>query len=263
MRATSRCDAGAAERTSSWKASTPAWRTSSRSPSVSAARGLPVRVHIEGNPVPLPRALDLSAYRRVGEEHRRKRWTTRTAEHADVVIRYGANLLWLRDPRRRPRASMAGAGPGARARRHPRARQALRQREVTAGAANGAGLPTLASLGRLDDAAMSIGVLRGRRPVDGGGRLSHALKGEPDIDVVAGAKAGQEAVEEGSALRARGRSSWTWQVPAFDGLQAGPARSAGDRRQENPGAHDLRSGRVHLRGAEGGCERLRPQGRPA
>ena len=50
--------------------------------------GLPVRLHVEGEPFPLPRALDLSAYRIVQEgltnalKHAR-------AGHADVTIRYG------------------------------------------------------------------------------------------------------------------------------------------------------------------------------
>jgi signal transduction histidine kinase len=50
--------------------------------------GLPVRLHLDGEPFPLPRALDLSAYRIVQEgltnalKHAR-------AGHADVTIRYG------------------------------------------------------------------------------------------------------------------------------------------------------------------------------
>ena len=50
--------------------------------------GLPVRLHIDGDPFPLPRAIDLSAYRIVQEgltnalKHAR-------ASHADVTIQYG------------------------------------------------------------------------------------------------------------------------------------------------------------------------------
>jgi signal transduction histidine kinase len=49
--------------------------------------GLPVRLHVEGDPFPLPRAIDLSAYRIVQEgltnalKHAR-------ASHADVTVRY-------------------------------------------------------------------------------------------------------------------------------------------------------------------------------
>ena len=54
--------------------------------------GLPVRLHIEGEPLPLPRAIDLSAYRIVQEgltnalKHAR-------ASHADVFLRYGPEEL--------------------------------------------------------------------------------------------------------------------------------------------------------------------------
>jgi signal transduction histidine kinase len=49
--------------------------------------GLPVRLHVDGDPFPLPRAIDLSAYRIVQEgltnalKHAR-------ARHADVTVRY-------------------------------------------------------------------------------------------------------------------------------------------------------------------------------
>jgi signal transduction histidine kinase len=49
--------------------------------------GLPVRLHVDGEPLPLPRAIDLSAYRIVQEgltnalKHAR-------ARHADVIVRY-------------------------------------------------------------------------------------------------------------------------------------------------------------------------------
>jgi signal transduction histidine kinase len=54
--------------------------------------GLPVRLHIEGDPFPLPRAIDLSAYRIVQEgltnalKHAR-------AHQADVTIHYGLDEL--------------------------------------------------------------------------------------------------------------------------------------------------------------------------
>jgi signal transduction histidine kinase len=56
--------------------------------------GLPVRLHVEGEPVPLPRAIDLSAYRIVQEgltnalKHAR-------ASQADVTVRYRPDELQL------------------------------------------------------------------------------------------------------------------------------------------------------------------------
>jgi signal transduction histidine kinase len=56
--------------------------------------GLPVRLHVDGEPFPLPRAIDLSAYRIVQEgltnalKHAR-------AGHADVTVRYGAESVQL------------------------------------------------------------------------------------------------------------------------------------------------------------------------
>jgi signal transduction histidine kinase len=54
--------------------------------------GLPIRLHVDGEPAPLPRAIDLSAYRIVQEgltnalKHAR-------ASHADVTFRYGPDEL--------------------------------------------------------------------------------------------------------------------------------------------------------------------------
>jgi len=56
--------------------------------------GLPVQLHVEGDPVPLPRAIDLSAYRIVQEA------LTNTLKHAaagraDVTVRYGPEAIDL------------------------------------------------------------------------------------------------------------------------------------------------------------------------
>jgi signal transduction histidine kinase len=56
--------------------------------------GLPVRLHVDGEPAPLPRAIDLSAYRIVQEgltnalKHAR-------ASHADVTLRYAPDELQI------------------------------------------------------------------------------------------------------------------------------------------------------------------------
>ena len=52
--------------------------------------GLPVRLHVEGDPFPLPRALDLSAYRIVQEGLTNSLKHAR-ANHAEVTVRYGSD----------------------------------------------------------------------------------------------------------------------------------------------------------------------------
>ena len=69
-----------------WRAIAAPWRPAGR------AAGLPVRLHLDGDRVPLPRAVDLSAYRIVQEgltnalKHAR-------ASHADVTVRYRPDEL--------------------------------------------------------------------------------------------------------------------------------------------------------------------------
>jgi signal transduction histidine kinase len=54
--------------------------------------GLPVRLHVDGDPFPLPRALDLSAYRIV-QEGLTNSLKHAHASHADVTVCYGADEL--------------------------------------------------------------------------------------------------------------------------------------------------------------------------
>ena len=56
--------------------------------------GLPVRLHVDGDPFPLPRAIDLSAYRIV-QEGLTNALKHAQASHADVTVHYGANELQL------------------------------------------------------------------------------------------------------------------------------------------------------------------------
>ena len=56
--------------------------------------GLPVRLHVEGEPFPLPRAIDLSAYRIVQEGLTNALRHAR-ASHADVTLGYRADELEL------------------------------------------------------------------------------------------------------------------------------------------------------------------------
>jgi signal transduction histidine kinase len=54
--------------------------------------GLPVRLHVDGDPVPLPRAIDLSAYRIV-QEGLTNSLKHAQASHADVTVRYRGDEL--------------------------------------------------------------------------------------------------------------------------------------------------------------------------
>ena len=56
--------------------------------------GLPVQVHVDGDPFPLPRAIDLSAYRIVQEGLTNSLKHAR-AGHAEVTVRYGLEGLQL------------------------------------------------------------------------------------------------------------------------------------------------------------------------
>jgi signal transduction histidine kinase len=56
--------------------------------------GLPVRLHIDGNPFPLPRAIDLSAYRIV-QEGLTNALKHAHAGHADVTVRYDPDELQI------------------------------------------------------------------------------------------------------------------------------------------------------------------------
>ena len=96
-----------------------------------------MRLHVDGEPFPLPRAIDLSAYRIVQEgltnalKHAR-------ASHADVTVRYGAGRAADRGARRRRRRGGDGDGLG-----HGlvgvRERVKIYGGEMSAGAATGGG----------------------------------------------------------------------------------------------------------------------------
>jgi signal transduction histidine kinase len=110
--------------------------------------GLPVRLHVEGEPAVLPSALDLSAYRIV-QEGLTNVLKHADASHAEVVVRHTPEALELevRDDGRGP---AGGDDPG-----HGlvgiRERVKLYGGEMTAGPANGGGFLLSASL-RLTDA---------------------------------------------------------------------------------------------------------------
>jgi signal transduction histidine kinase len=109
--------------------------------------GLPVRLDVEGDPVPLPRALDLSAYRIV-QEGLTNVLKHADASHAEVVVRHRPDTLQLevRDDGHGP-ASSDGLGHGLVGIRE---RVKLYGGDMTAGPANGGGFVLSASL-RLTD----------------------------------------------------------------------------------------------------------------
>jgi signal transduction histidine kinase len=109
--------------------------------------GLPVTLDVEGEPVPLPRALDLSAYRIV-QEGLTNVLKHAGASHAEVVVRHGPEALRveIRDDGHGPERG-DGLGHGLVGIRE---RVKLYGGEMTAGPANGGGFVLSASL-RLTD----------------------------------------------------------------------------------------------------------------
>jgi signal transduction histidine kinase len=105
--------------------------------------GLPVRLSVDGDPVPLPPTLDLSAYRIV-QEGLTNTLKHAHASHADVIVRYGADRLEI-DVRDDGDGSTASDGPG-----HGlvgvRERVKIYGGEMTAGAAAGGGFLLSTSL---------------------------------------------------------------------------------------------------------------------
>ncbi|MGZ4318776.1 MAG: sensor histidine kinase, partial [Gaiellaceae bacterium] len=98
--------------------------------------GLAVELHVEGNPVPLPHAIDLSAYRIV-QEGLTNALKHAHASHADVVVRYRHDELQIdvRDDGHGP-STTDGLGHGLVGIRE---RVNLYGGQMSAGAANGRG----------------------------------------------------------------------------------------------------------------------------
>jgi signal transduction histidine kinase len=72
--------------------------------------GLPVKLHVEGNPFPLPRALDLSAYRII-QEGLTNALKHAHASQADVAVRYRPDELQI-DVRDNGDGETGGGGVG-------------------------------------------------------------------------------------------------------------------------------------------------------
>ena len=177
--------------------------------------GLPVRLHVEGEPVRLPRAIDLSAYRIVQEgltnalKHAR-------ASHADVTLRYEPEevRIEVRDDGKGDSRS----NPGLRPRRHPRTRQDLRRRDDGGNGKRRRLRPEHAPSPR-EQRPMSIRVLVAddQSMVRAGFRM--LLGGEEDIEVVAEASNGLEAVEKAARFQPT-VVLMDIRMPELDGLEA-------------------------------------------
>ena len=221
--------------------------------------GLPVELHVDGEPVPLPRAIDLSAYRIVQEgltnalKHAR-------ASRADVTVRYGPDELEIevRDDGARRRGG-DGLGHGLVGIRE---RVKIYGGEMTAGTRRGGGFVLSARLPLERRPAVSIRVLVAddQSMVRAGFRM--LLSGEEDIEVVAEASNGLEAVDKAARFRPT-VVLMDIRMPELDGLEATRRILAADDAGPDPDPDDLRPRRVRLRGAARRRQRLRPQGRPA
>jgi signal transduction histidine kinase len=124
--------------------------------------GLPVRLRVDGTPVELPRALDLSAYRIV-QEGLTNALKHAHAGHADVLVAYAPDAL-----------SIEVRDDGAGDRRNG-LRQGIPSRADRRGAAGGHGLVGVGERVKLYGGEMSAGsmdgggfVLRTRLPLGGG-----------------------------------------------------------------------------------------------
>ena len=159
--------------------------------------GLPVELHVDGKPFPLPRGIDLSAYRIV-QEGLTNALKHAHASDADVTVRYRPDELEIevRDNGQRQRDDRR---PRSRAHRRPRARQDLRRQDDRGNGHRRRLRPQHAPPAR-PGRTMTIRVLVAddQSMVRAGFRM--LLAGEEDIEVVAEASNGLEAVDKAAQV---------------------------------------------------------------
>ena len=211
--------------------------------------------------VPLPRAIDLSAYRIVQEG------LTNALKHARASQADVDRPLRARRAARSRSATTAAAAATSDGLGHGlvgiRERVKIYGGEMSAGTANGGGfvLSTRLPLERraADDASASSSPTTSRWCAPASACCSPA---RTDIEVVAEASNGLEAVDKAARFqpdrRPDGHPHARARRPRGD-----PAHPRRRRRRADPDPHDVRPRRVHLRGAQRRRQRLRPQGRPA
>ena len=177
--------------------------------------GLPVELHVDGKPFPLPRGVDLSAYRIV-QEGLTNALKHAHASDADVTVRYRPDELEIEVRDNGGGSSKSdGLGHGLVG---VRERVKIYGGEMTASKAPEGGF-VLSTRLPIGDERMTIRVLVAddQSMVRAGFRM--LLAGEKDIDVVAEATNGLEAVDKAARLRPT-VVLMDIRMPELDGLQA-------------------------------------------
>ena len=178
--------------------------------------GLPARLHVEGEPFELPRAIDLSAYRIV-QEGLTNSLKHANATRADVTVRYRDDELAVEVVDDGAGAATTdGLGHGLVG--HSRARQDLRRRDERKHRTRGRLRPQRPPPARpVPGMSLRVLVADDQSMVRAGFRM--LLAEEPDIEVVAEASNGREAVDKAARFEPT-VVLMDIRMPELDGLEA-------------------------------------------